>query len=72
MSAVPRDIIEIPVSAETKRRFENAAKGLHLTPEAYLAYLMERTAPGVDAARLDRQVEAVFGQQGDLIRRLAK
>jgi hypothetical protein len=72
MSAVHRDIIEIPVSAETKRRFESAAREMHLTPEAYLAYLMERAASGVDADRLDRHVQAVFGRQGELIRRLAK
>jgi hypothetical protein len=72
MSVVRRDMIEIPASTEIKRRFEEAARALHLTPEAYLAYLMERAQPGVDVAQLDRHVDAVFGKQGELIRRLAK
>ncbi len=72
MSAVDKHLIQIPVSEELRLQFEQGARDLHLTSEAYLAYLMERAAPGADAAKLDRHVSDVFGKHGELIRRLAK
>lgn len=72
MSILDRQTIQIQASAEIKRRFEEAAKTMHLSAEAYLAYLMDRLVPGVDAGRLDRHVNEVFGKHGELMRRLAK
>ncbi len=72
MSATQRDMISIPVSPSLKKQFEQGAQDLHLSAEAYLAYLLERVAPGVDAERLDRHASEVFGKHGDLVRRLAK
>lgn len=65
-------MLQIPITEDEKREFEAAAAKLHLTPSAYLAYLMERQRPGVDSARLDAMVQEVFGRYGEVIRRLAK
>lgn len=72
MSAIDRETIQIPSSAERKHQFEEAAKAMHLSHEAYFAYLVDRVLPGADTARLDRHVREVFGKHGDLMRRLAK
>ncbi len=72
MGAVDRHLILIPASEQVRLQFEQGARDLHLSAEAYLAYLLERAAPGVDAAKLDRHVGNVFGKHGELIRRLAK
>jgi hypothetical protein len=72
MSTLDRTTIQFPISADTKRRFEEGAQSMHLSQEAYFAYLIDRAQPGVDASRLDRHVQEVFGKHGDLMRRLAK
>lgn len=66
------DIIQITVSAEAKRAFEQEAARLNLTPAAYLLYLMERAKPGKDPVRLDRMVNEVFGRYGPAMRKLAQ
>lgn len=70
MSAIPQESVQ--VSPEVKRRLEEEAQRLHLTVGAYLAYLMVRGDPTVDASRLDRMVDEVFGKHGEAMRRLAK
>jgi hypothetical protein len=72
MSAIDRETIQIPSSPELKRQFEEGARAMHLSHEAYFAYLIDRVQPGTDTARLDRHVQEVFGRHGELIRRLAK
>ena len=72
MSAIPSETLHITVSAQAKQAFESEAARLHLTPSAYLSYLIERAKPGVDAARLDRMVEEVFGKFGPAMRKLAQ
>lgn len=72
MGTAQRETIQIPASADVKRLFEESAKQLNLSLEAYLAYLMSRAQAGVDSARFDRHVREVFGKHGELIRRLAK
>jgi hypothetical protein len=66
------EIIQITVSTEAKRAFEQEAARLHLTPAAYLMYLMDRAKPGKDAARLDKMVNEVFGRFGPAMRKLAQ
>jgi len=69
----PSETLQFQVSADDKRRFEDEAKRLNLSPAAYFKYLLSRTAlPPEEAARLDRHVREVFGKHGELIRRLAK
>lgn len=65
-------MLQISVTEATKRQFEAAAAKLHLTPEAFLTYLLERQHAGVNSARLDAMVREVFGQHGEVMRRLAK
>jgi len=60
------------MTPEDRKQFEAAAAKLNLSLSAYLLYLQSRTAPGCDVARLDRDVQAVFGKHGELMRRLAK
>lgn len=60
------------MSSDVVDQFEEMAKAMNLSADAYLMYLMERQQPGVDVARLDRHVREVFSKQGDLMRRLAK
>ena len=72
MATIDQHILEIAISADRKRQFEDAAKALNLSPSAYFAYLLDRVSPGVDAPRLDRHVREVFGKHGELMRRLAK
>lgn len=67
-----RETIQFSVSDSTKKQFEEGARRLNLSPEAYFAYLVERTRPGTDVARLDRHMREVFGKHGELMRRLAK
>lgn len=71
MSPAPTEPLTINTTPEDKHRFEAEAARLNLTPAAYLHYLLARQA-NTDPDRLDRHVEAVFGQHGELIRRLAK
>lgn len=72
MGTAHHETIQIPATTAMKILFEENAKRLNLTPEAYLGYLMSRAEPGVDVERLDRHVREVFGKNGELIRRLAK
>jgi len=67
-----RESLVIETSAELKRQFSDDASRLHLSPSAYLLYLMARQKPGVDAARLDRMVGEVFGRYGEVMRKLAE
>jgi len=66
------ETIEIQATPEMKRQLEAEAARLNLSLSAYILYLHARLAPGRDAARLDRHVREVFGNHGELIRRLAK
>jgi hypothetical protein len=72
MGTAHNEIIQIPATTAMKALFEENARQMNLTPEAYLGYLMSRAEPGVDVARFDRHVREVFGKNGELIRRLAK
>lgn len=54
MGTAHRETIQIPASADLKRLFEEGARQLNLSLEAYLAYLMSRAQAGVDSARFDR------------------
>lgn len=72
MSTIDRETIQISSSTERKRQFEDAAKAMHLSQEAFFAYLIDRVQSGLDTARLDRHVREVFGKHGELMRRLAK
>lgn len=65
--------MQLQVTAEQKKAFEEQAARLNLGPAAYLLFLMTRGGLGSDdASRFDRQVRTVFGKHGELIRRLAK
>ncbi len=55
-----------------RRQLEADAVRLNLSVSAYIMYLQLRLTPGREQARLDRHVREVFGQHGDLMRRLAK
>ncbi len=60
-------------TAATKNRIEAEAKRLNLTTAAYVLYLMQRANLSIaEAGSLDRDVNEVFGKNGDLMRRLAK
>lgn len=73
MSTAPTETIQLQVTPDFKRQLENAAAQLNLSLSAYIMYLMHRLGlPPKDAAELDRDVRAVFGQHGELMRRLAK
>ena len=72
MSAIPIEMMQFQVSAHTKKSFEDEAERLHLSPSAYLSYLVERAKPGVDVARLDKMVGEVFGKFGPAMRKLAQ
>jgi hypothetical protein len=61
------ETIEISVTPEFRGQLEG-----HLSVSAHVLYLHARFAPGVNAARLDRHVRAVFGRHGELMRRLAQ
>lgn len=71
MSSESQDKLEISISSDTMLRFAEAARRKQLSPEAYLAYVVERALPDVDTARLDGHVDAVFGEHGELMRRLS-
>jgi hypothetical protein len=66
------ETIQFQATPELRRQIEDEAQKLNLSISAYILYLHARLRPGVDAARLDRHVREVFGQHGELIRRLAK
>jgi hypothetical protein len=66
------ETIEISVTPEFRGQLEGHAARLNLSVSAYVLYLHARFAPGVNAARLDRHVRAVFGRHGELMRRLAQ
>ncbi len=66
------ETVPVSLTPEAKQRLEAEAARLNLTLGAYIVYLVERSAPGRDAARIDRHVREVFGKHGDLIRRLAE
>jgi hypothetical protein len=66
------ETIEIQATPGFRQTLEGEASKLNLTLSAYVLYLHSRLSPGRDVARLDRHVKAVFGQHGELMRRLAK
>jgi hypothetical protein len=72
VSMASSETIQFQASPELRHQLESEAARLNLSLSAYILYLHERRAPGVDAARLDRHVRNVFGKHGDLMRRLAK
>lgn len=72
MTAAQTETVQFQINLETKKAIEDAAARLNLTPSAYLTYLVERVKPGVDAQRLDRMVNEVFGKFGPAMRALAK
>lgn len=73
MSAAPTTEMSFRFTTATKDRIEAEAKRLNLTTAAYMLYLMQRAGLSVaEAASLDRDVNEIFGKNGDLMRRLAK
>jgi hypothetical protein len=66
------ETIQFQATPEFHRQLESEAARLNLSLSAYILYLHTRLTPGIDTARLDRHVRAVFGKHGDLMRRLAK
>jgi hypothetical protein len=66
------ETIKFEATPELRRQLEGEAARLQLSISAYILYLHARLAPGRDANRLDRHIQEVFGQHGELIRRLAK
>ena len=66
------DNIRFPVTPGVRKQLEAEVARLNLSLSAYILYLHSRLLPGRDPERLDRQVRAVFGKHGELMRRLAK
>lgn len=66
------ETIQFEATPEFRRELEAEAERLNLSLSAYILYLHQRLAPGQDAGRLDRHVREVFGEHGELMRRLAK
>ena len=66
------ETIQLEATPQFRQQLEAEARRLNLSLSAYVLYLHTRLAPGVDPGRLDRHVQEVFGQHGDLMRRLAK
>jgi len=65
--------MQLQVTAEQKKAFEERAARLNLSPTAYLIFLMTRGGLGSDgASRFDRHVREVFGKHGELMQRLAQ
>lgn len=64
--------IQFQATAEFRRELEAEAARLNLSVSAYILYLHSRLAVGRDPQRLDGHVKEVFGQHGDLMRRLAQ
>ena len=74
-------IIRIAMSTQTvqfeatpafREQLQSEAAKLNLSLSAYILYLHARLSGECDPARLDRHVREVFGQHGQLLRRLAK
>lgn len=72
MKPLDSETLQIPVTREFKQAFEAEAARLHLTPTAYLLYLVTRSQPGADTARIDNMVNEVFGRFGPAMRKLAQ
>jgi hypothetical protein len=68
----PTITVQFQATPEFRSELEANAARLNLSLSAYILYLEQRVAPGVDEARHTRHVEEVFGRHGDLMRRLAK
>ena len=65
------ETIQFQATPEFRQSLESEAAKLQLSLSAYIVYMHARLSPSADPARLDRQVQEVFGKHGDLIRRLA-
>jgi hypothetical protein len=72
MSTIDRETIHLGATESTRKQFEEGAKRLNLSPEAYFAYLVGRMHVSGEVDRFDRHVRDVFGKHGELMRRLAK
>ena len=66
------ETIQFQATPDFRRQLEAEAAKLNLSLSAYILYLHARLEPGRDTATLDRHVREVFGQHGELMRRLAK
>ena len=70
---MPRsETIQFQATPELRRQLEAEADRLKLSLSAYILYLHERAAGGMDIARFARHIREVFGRHGELMRRLAK
>ncbi len=72
MSVLPREVLQLEVSAEFKKFLEAESARLNLTVAAYIEYLTKRSSGGIRPEQFDRVVNEVFGRYGGTMRKLAK